>query len=82
VSPLNTAVGQRLWKWNLVAGLLTVIMGAIALVSPGPSIFVAATLFGVYLLVSGLAELFMAFTLPRSAAKRVMLLDRSRHYRP
>ena len=82
MSPLNTAVGQRLWKWNLVAGLLTVIMGAIALVSPGPSIFVAATLFGVYLLVSGLAELFVAFTLPRSAATRVMLLDRSRHYRP
>ena len=39
----------------------------------GPSILVASTLFGVYLLVSGLAELFMALTLPRSAATRVML---------
>jgi uncharacterized membrane protein HdeD (DUF308 family) len=40
---------------------------------PGPTILVASTLFGVYLLVSGLAELFMAFTLPRSAATRVLL---------
>jgi uncharacterized membrane protein HdeD (DUF308 family) len=31
---------------------------------PGPTILVASTLFGVYPLVSGLAELFMAFTLP------------------
>jgi uncharacterized membrane protein HdeD (DUF308 family) len=30
-------------------------------------------MFGVYLLASGLAELFLAFTLPRSAATRVML---------
>src|ERR1700682_2693886 len=39
----------------------------------GQTILVASTLFGVYLLVSGLAELFMAFTLPPSAAPRVML---------
>ena len=39
----------------------------------GPTILVAATIFGVYLLISGLAELFFAFTLPRSAATRVML---------
>ena len=70
---MNTLVGQRLWKWKLVAGLLTIVVGAIVLAWPGPSILVASTLFGVYLLVSGLAELFMAFTLPRSAATRVML---------
>jgi uncharacterized membrane protein HdeD (DUF308 family) len=40
---------------------------------PGPTILVASTVFGVYLLISGLAELFFAFTLPRSAATRVML---------
>jgi uncharacterized membrane protein HdeD (DUF308 family) len=57
---MNTLVAQRLWKWKLVAGLLTVVLGA-------------STLFGVYLLFSGLTELFLAFTLPRSAAIRVML---------
>ena len=70
---MNSVVGQRLCKYRLVAGLLTVVVGAILLVWPGPSILVASTLFGVYLLVSGLAELFMAFTLPQSATARVLL---------
>jgi uncharacterized membrane protein HdeD (DUF308 family) len=39
---------------------------------PGPSILVASVLFGVYLLVSGFTEVFLAFTLPRSAAARVL----------
>ena len=70
---MNSLVGQRLWKSQLVAGLLTIVLGAIVLAWPGPTILVASTLFGVYLLLSGLAELFMAFTLPRSAATRVLL---------
>jgi uncharacterized membrane protein HdeD (DUF308 family) len=70
---MNSLVGQRLWKGLLVAGLLTIVLGALVLAWPGPSILVASTLFGVYLLLSGLAELYFAFTLPRSAATRVML---------
>jgi uncharacterized membrane protein HdeD (DUF308 family) len=70
---MNTVVGQRLWKWKLMTGVLTIVLGAIVLAWPGPSILVASTLVGVFLLVSGLAELFMAFTLPRSAGTRVML---------
>jgi uncharacterized membrane protein HdeD (DUF308 family) len=70
---MNSLVGQRLWKWKLVAGLLAILLGALMLVWPGPSILVAATLFGVYLLLSGMVELFLAFTLPRSAGTRVML---------
>ena len=70
---MNSLVGQRLWKWKLVAGLLTIVMGAIVLAWPGPTILVASTLFGVYLLLSGLAELFGAFVLPGSAATRVLL---------
>ena len=70
---MNSLVGQRLWKSQLVAGLLTIVLGAIVLAWPGPTILVASTLFGVYLLLSGLVELFMAFTLPRSAATRVLL---------
>jgi len=70
---MNSVVGQRLWKWKLVAGLLAIVLGALVLVWPGPSILVASTLFGVYLLLSGVIELFLAFTLPRSAGTRVML---------
>ena len=70
---MNSLVGQRLWKVKLAAGLLAVVLGAIVLAWPGPSILIASTLFGVYLLLSGLVELCLAFTLPQSAGTRVML---------
>jgi uncharacterized membrane protein HdeD (DUF308 family) len=70
---MNTFLEQKLWKWKLVAGLLTVVLGGIVLAWPGPTILVASTLFGVYLLLTGFTELFLAFTLPRSAGTRVLL---------
>jgi uncharacterized membrane protein HdeD (DUF308 family) len=70
---MNSLAGQRLWQWKLAAGLLAIALGALMLVWTGPSILFAATLFGVYLLLSGMVELFLAFTLPRSAGTRVML---------
>lgn len=70
---MKTILEQQLWKWKLAAGVLTVVLGAIVLAWPGPSILVASTMFGVYLLVTGFVELFMAFTLPRSAGTRVLL---------
>ena len=66
-------LGKQLWKGTLVSGVLTIALGAIVLAWPGPSILVASTMFGVYLLLSGFAEVFLAFTLPRSAASRVLL---------
>jgi uncharacterized membrane protein HdeD (DUF308 family) len=66
-------LGQQLWKWTLAAGLLTIVLGGIVLAWPGPTILVASTLFGVYLLLTGFIGLFTAFTLPRSAAMRVLL---------
>ena len=68
-----SVLGQQLWKVKLASGVLTIVLGAMMLAWPGPSILVASTMFGVYLLVSGFAELFLAFTLPRSAATRVLL---------
>jgi uncharacterized membrane protein HdeD (DUF308 family) len=70
---MSSRLGQQLWKGTLVSGVLTIVLGVMVLVWPGPSILVASTMFGVYLLVSGFAELFLAFALPRSAATRVML---------
>jgi len=69
---MNSVLAEQQWKAKLVAGVLTAILGGMVLAWPGPSILVAATLFGVYLLVSGFAEVFLAFTLPRSAAARVL----------
>ena len=68
-----SVLGQQLWKNKLASGVLTIVLGAMVLAWPGPSILVVSTMFGVYLLVSGLAELFLAFTLPRNAATRVLL---------
>jgi len=70
---MSSVLGQQLWKATLVSGVLTIVLGAMVLGWPGPSILIASTMFGVYLLVSGFAELFLAFTLPRSAASRVLL---------
>src|SRR3984885_375687 len=72
-SIMDCTLGKQVWTGTLVWGVLTIVLGAMVLVWPGPTILVAATIFGVYLLISGLAELFFAFTLPRSAATRVML---------
>ena len=70
---MDCTLGTQLWKGTLGWGVLTIVLGAMVLAWPGPTILVASTIFGVYLLISGLAELFFAFTLPRSAATRVML---------
>jgi uncharacterized membrane protein HdeD (DUF308 family) len=72
-SIMISVLGQQLWKAKLVSGLLTIVLGAMILAWPGPSILVASTMFGVYLLASGFAEVFLAFTLPRSAATRALL---------
>ena len=69
---MNGILAQQQWKGTLVAGALAVILGGVLLAWPGPSILVASVLFGVYLLMSGFTEVYLAFTLPRSAAARVM----------
>jgi uncharacterized membrane protein HdeD (DUF308 family) len=68
-----SVLGQQLWKGKLVSGVLTIVLGAMVLAWPGPTILITSTMFGVFMLVSGFAELFLAFTLPRSAATRVLL---------
>jgi uncharacterized membrane protein HdeD (DUF308 family) len=68
-------VFHRLWTFNIVLGLLNVILGIIVLVWPGPSIVVASALFGVFLAVSGVAQFVLALTLPvASGGGRALLL--------
>lgn len=64
----------NLWKSTLLSGVLAVILGVLALVWPGRTILAAAVLFGIYLVVTGVAQLMFAFSLPVvSAGGRVML---------
>ena len=63
----------RLWQSTLVAGLLAVLLGVLVLLWPGISILAASVLFGVYLLVSGVAQVIFAFGLHVTAGARILL---------
>ena len=67
------ALFQHLWKSTLVSGVLSVIFGVLVLVWPGISVLAVAVLFGAYLLISGLSQVFSAFTQHASAGGRVLL---------
>jgi uncharacterized membrane protein HdeD (DUF308 family) len=63
---------HRVWTSAILFGLLAVILGVVMLVWPGPSIVVAAVLFGVYLVVSGITQVALGFSLPVSAGARFL----------
>ncbi|OBA60986.1 hypothetical protein A5647_12405 [Mycobacterium sp. 1100029.7] len=63
----------HLWKSTLVSGLLTLIVGILVLAWPGISVLAAAIAFGVYLLITGVAQVIFAFSLHVSAGSRILL---------
>jgi uncharacterized membrane protein HdeD (DUF308 family) len=63
----------HLWKSTLVSGILSLIVGVLILAWPGKTILVAAIWFGVYLLITGAAQVFFAFSLHVSAGSRILL---------
>jgi uncharacterized membrane protein HdeD (DUF308 family) len=62
-----------LWKSALVSGILSLIVGAVILAWPGISVLAAAIAFGVYLLITGAAQVVFAFSLHVSAGSRILL---------
>lgn len=63
----------HLWKSVLLSGVLALALGVLVLVWPAKTILVAAIFFGAYLLVTGISQVFHAFTLHVSAGGRVLL---------
>jgi uncharacterized membrane protein HdeD (DUF308 family) len=63
----------HLWKTTLLSGVLAVALGVLVLALPGKSIITAAILFGIYLLVTGAAQVVFAFSLHVTAGGRVLL---------
>ena len=63
----------HLWKSVLLTGILSVILGAMILKWPGETIVLAAIFFGAYLLVTGISQVFHAFTLHISGSGRALL---------
>ena len=49
------------------------VLGVLILIWPGKSIIVAAVFLGIYLVASGVAQVIFAFSLPVSAASRILL---------
>lgn len=68
----GTLVGH-LWKSVLLTGVLSVILGLMVLRWPDQTILLAAIFFGAYLLVTGIAQVFHAFTLHISGGGRALL---------
>ena len=66
------SVIRHLWRWALALGLLTLSLGAVVLIWPGDSIVVASVVFGVYLLVSGIAQAIAAFAVGVSLGSRLL----------
>jgi uncharacterized membrane protein HdeD (DUF308 family) len=62
----------HLWKSTLLSGILSLTLGILVYVLPEHSIVIAAALFGIYLLVTGAAQVFFAFSLHVSAGSRVL----------
>lgn len=64
----------HLWKSTLISGVLALALGVMILVWPGRTILAAAILFGIYLLITGVAQTIFAFSLPvMSVGGRVLL---------
>jgi uncharacterized membrane protein HdeD (DUF308 family) len=74
-NPLHTSNLMRgIWTSAILSGLLAVVLGVVILAWPEPSVVAAAVLLGVYLVVSGVALVFLAFSLPISAGSRFLNL--------
>jgi uncharacterized membrane protein HdeD (DUF308 family) len=74
---METIAGPRLlphlWKSTLASGILALALGILTLLWPGKTILVAAILFGIYLLVTGITQIFFAVGLHVSAGGRLLL---------
>lgn len=63
----------HLWKATLVTGVLSVLLGIAVVAWPGISILIAAVFFGAYLLVTGIAQVVLAFSLRAPTGSKILL---------
>lgn len=60
--PTTPVLLPHLWKSAVASGLLAIVLGALVLWRPGAAIFVTAIFFGAYLLITGVTQLVLAFS--------------------
>jgi len=54
-------IARRGWLWLLGLGIVAVIVGIVVLIWPSQTVRVVGVLFGIYLLISGIMEIALAF---------------------
>ncbi|MCV7414179.1 HdeD family acid-resistance protein [Mycolicibacterium litorale] len=64
---------RHLWIYTVVSGVLAVLLGVLIFLRPGAAIIVTAVFFGAYLLVTGVAQLVLAFSVRSSFGGRALL---------
>ncbi|GAA2063841.1 HdeD family acid-resistance protein [Streptomyces albiaxialis] len=65
-------LAKSAWQTVLTGGVLALALGVLVLVWPGVTLLVVGVLFGIYLLVSGVAQLVAAFGTHTATELRVM----------
>jgi uncharacterized membrane protein HdeD (DUF308 family) len=73
-SARHSSLMRDIWASAILSGVLAVVLGVVILAWPQPSVAAAAVLFGVYLVVSGVTLVFLAFSLPSSGGTRFLNL--------
>jgi uncharacterized membrane protein HdeD (DUF308 family) len=71
VSPIE-AMARKGWMWLLGLGAVSVILGIIVLAWPDRTLRVVGVLFGIFLLVSGIIEILVAFAPEIRTSTRVL----------
>lgn len=72
-NPVAPTLLPHLWKSVLVAGILAVALGVAIVAWPGISISIATIFFGVALLLTGIEQIILGFTLRASLVGRLLL---------
>ncbi|MDT5011104.1 MAG: hypothetical protein QOH57_2721 [Mycobacterium sp.] len=72
-APAPPKLLKHMWKTTLASGIVSLVLGVLVILLPGTSIVVASILFGAYLLVSGITQVILAFSLHVAAGGRVLL---------
>lgn len=72
-NPAPPALLPHLWKSAVASGLLAVVLGALVLWRPAAAVLVTAIFFGAYLLITGIVQLVLAFSVRGAAGGRALL---------
>lgn len=64
----------RVWWLLLIGGLISLVMGVLAISWPSKTVVVVAVLFAIYLIVSGIFEIVRSFSSGLTGGTRVLLL--------